>query len=99
MGGLPCPDSRRSFQRIPWAVAQYKLRVPSITRNKRLGLGSESDDFKPKLDVHNSFKVLHIRTYTAYTKALRIQRKELGRTCSQPLEGISAPQDLPKWCF
>ena len=54
---------------------------------------------KPKLDVHESFKLLHIRTYVKISKVLRMQCKELRRSCSQPLEGISAPQDWPKGHF
>lgn len=54
---------------------------------------------KPELEVHESFKVLHVRTEVKISKALRRQWKELGRSSSQPLEGISAPQDWPKGCF
>ena len=54
---------------------------------------------KPELEVHESFKVLHVRTEVNISKALRMQLKELGRSSSQPPEGISAPQDCPKGSF
>ena len=73
-----------------------RLRVPSITRNKGLGVGSGSDYFKAQVRGPQSFKVLHVRTEVKISKALRMQWKELARSCSQPLEGISAPRDCPR---
>ena len=76
-----------------------RLRVPSITRNKGLGVGSGSDYFKAQVRGPQSFKVLHVRTEVKISKALRMQWKELGRSSSQSLKKISAAQDWPKGSF
>ena len=51
---------------------------------------------KPELEVHESFKVLHVRTEVNISKALRMQLKELGRSSSQPPEGDFCSPRLPQ---
>ena len=51
---------------------------------------------KPELEVHESFKVLHVRTEVNISKALSMQLKELGRSSSQPPEGDFCSPRLPQ---